>query len=316
MRLGFKIIIPILFLLIIVMSTFGYILYNLNQQEKVISSEGAKIRTLNSLNQRLLREQEQTDFNVLAYRFHQDRAFLQGITQAELDKSKTLDEMYPFITTSKGRDLVNSYITARNEVESLRNNLLEAIDSRNDQQINLQYNKWNIQTQNIKAALSDIGAFNINSLEKTLDAVGKIKDNISKIIIILALVLVMIIIFIFFYLRYVITAPIARLAMQVNDIEGKNFSTTSFETESKRKDELGMLSRAFSTMVNKLKDSYLTLEKKVKERTGELDESNKLLETKLNELERLNKLMVGRELKMIELKNEVEKLKDLKAKKT
>ena len=52
----------------------------------------------------------------------------------------------------------------------------------------------------------------------------------------------------------------------------------------------------------KLAEYAQGLEVKVAQRTEEL-------ETKLKELERINKIMVGRELKMVELKAELEKLK-------
>lgn len=51
-----------------------------------------------------------------------------------------------------------------------------------------------------------------------------------------------------------------------------------------------------------LQDYTMRLEDTVKERTEELAE-------RVSELESMNKLMVGRELKMIELKDEIEKLK-------
>ncbi len=52
-----------------------------------------------------------------------------------------------------------------------------------------------------------------------------------------------------------------------------------------------------------LKELADSLEKKVKTRTAELQE-------KINELEKFNKLTVGRELRMIELKEEIKKLKE------
>jgi hypothetical protein len=52
-----------------------------------------------------------------------------------------------------------------------------------------------------------------------------------------------------------------------------------------------------------LKELAESLEEKVKTRTGELQE-------KINELEKFNKLTVGRELRMIELKEELRKLKE------
>ena len=69
-----------------------------------------------------------------------------------------------------------------------------------------------------------------------------------------------------------------------------------------------------------LEEAKTTLEAKVKERTQELENLTQTLETqvkqrtrelqdKLKELERMNKHMIGRELKMVELKKEIKKLK-------
>ena len=102
----------------------------------------------------------------------------------------------------------------------------------------------------------------------------------------------------------------------------------------KSKDEIGDLAAIFNDMIDKIKISQkqlkeadirltainLSLEQKVKERTAELEklkagleqsvvEKNKELYQKLNELEKFKSLTVGRELKMIELKKEIEALK-------
>lgn len=288
MKLGLKIILPILLLLVIILGSFGYLLYNLKQQEAIISTETLRIQKLNSLNERLARQEDQTEDNVLAYRFNPDRSFLLAISQAQLDKSKTLDEMFPFITTSHGRELVSGYINSRKEIESLRNQLIKAIDGGDKEQISLSYNKWRLQTQNIKAALSDIKAYNINSLEKTLATVGDIRNKIFEIIIILVFVVVAMVLFLYFYLRIVITAPIIKLASFAQEVANKNFTTTT----TTRKDEIGMLSRAFNTMVDKLKASYTTLEQKVTDRTVNLAEKTQEAENSrkaiLNVLEDLN----------------------------
>lgn len=70
-----------------------------------------------------------------------------------------------------------------------------------------------------------------------------------------------------------------------------------------------------------LEELALSLEEKVKERTKELDEKNRQLEEKnkeiqkrIKELEQFNELTVGRELKMVELKKEIERLKEEKKK--
>lgn len=278
MKLGLKIILPILFLLLVILGSFGYLLYNLQQQEVKISADTLKIQKLNSLNERLIRQQEQTDYNVLSYRFNPDNSFLLAITQAELDKSKTLDEMHPYITSFRGRKLINSYIETRKNVESLRNGLIYAIDSGNQEQIHLSYNKWSIQTQNIIAALSDIKAYNINSLEKTLDTFKDIRNQITEIIILLGFVVIVTILFLYFYLRAVITTPLTKLAQFTDEVAKKNFTTTTSSSSSSinSKDEIGILARSFNTMTAKLKDYYGELEEKVKKRTEDLElEKNK-----------------------------------------
>jgi hypothetical protein len=58
-----------------------------------------------------------------------------------------------------------------------------------------------------------------------------------------------------------------------------------------------------------LEELTQTLEEKVKERTKELQEKTIELQKKVAELEEFHKLTVGRELKMMELKKEIERLK-------
>jgi len=92
-------------------------------------------------------------------------------------------------------------------------------------------------------------------------------------------------------------------------------------------DEIEQLAKEFNRMAETLGQSKAALEKekallekRVAERTKELKgfaesldrqvkEKTKELQEKLNELEKMNKLMVGRELKMTELKKEIKTLK-------
>jgi methyl-accepting chemotaxis protein len=91
--------------------------------------------------------------------------------------------------------------------------------------------------------------------------------------------------------------------------------------------EIGELAAAFNEMIKDLKESHAALEEakavlevKVEARTKELRELTKGLEEEIerrtkevrkrvDELERFQRLAVGRELKMLELKNEIRKLK-------
>lgn len=81
------------------------------------------------------------------------------------------------------------------------------------------------------------------------------------------------------------------------------------------KDEIGELAESFNEMASKLADIYKSLEEKVRQRTKDVEEKNNKLEVSEAEIkkvlaisERTNKLMVGRELKMKEMKKRIEEL--------
>ena len=84
-------------------------------------------------------------------------------------------------------------------------------------------------------------------------------------------------------------------------------------------DELSDLGRDLNNMFASLQkaQAFLAtkdeLEAKVTERTEELAKSKKILEEKLMELEKLNKLMIGREMKMAELKEKIRQLENAAA---
>lgn len=120
-----------------------------------------------------------------------------------------------------------------------------------------------------------------------------------------------------------IMKPLKKLLEAMNQVKRGNLGII---IESTAKDEIGEISREFNNMIAKLKemkealeDEKSILEIRVKARTKELEELAHALEEKVKErtkelqgridqLERFHKLTVGREMKMIELKKELEKL--------
>jgi methyl-accepting chemotaxis protein len=109
------------------------------------------------------------------------------------------------------------------------------------------------------------------------------------------------------------TKPIRAVTKAAEDVRAGNLDV---ETKIKGKDEIGTLASIFDEMVANIKNSRAELEKysktletQVADRTKQVEESKKALEEKLDELGRMNNLMVGREVKMTELKAEIDKLK-------
>ncbi len=100
-----------------------------------------------------------------------------------------------------------------------------------------------------------------------------------------------------------------------------------YRIKIKSKDEIGDLASGFNKMAKRLKErtsalaeEKVNLEKKVKERTKELERLTQSLneevkqrtadlQGKLEELEKFQKFVVEREMKMVELKKEIEKLR-------
>lgn len=133
-----------------------------------------------------------------------------------------------------------------------------------------------------------------------------------------------------------ITEPIINLRDVALEIRRGKLDTRA---EVKSNDEIGELAVAFNEMAGRLSVYTTELEEKVKERTEELEEAKTSLEIKvaartrelkelaekqeetiekrtkeiqgrMQELERFHRLTVGRELKMIEMKKEMRRLKE------
>lgn len=71
-------------------------------------------------------------------------------------------------------------------------------------------------------------------------------------------------------------------------------------------EEINTLTRAMNDMTITADTLTNTLEKKVEERTLAIDAARKDVEAKLSELDRMNKIMIGREMRMIELKKQLQ----------
>ncbi len=129
--------------------------------------------------------------------------------------------------------------------------------------------------------------------------------------------------FCFFILFKIIIRPIKELTNLCDQMREGRLMTKTIGSDI---EEIHQLTLSFDQMIGDLKDyktriekANETLEVKVKERTQELEKLAATLEEKIKartdqlqlkieELEKFQKLAVGRELKMIEQKEEIERL--------
>lgn len=136
--------------------------------------------------------------------------------------------------------------------------------------------------------------------------------------------------FAFLMLRYLLN-PLRQLTMACIEIGKGNLDT---KIDVKSRTEIGELATTFNEMIGDLKkarealeEEKMSLEIKVGARTKELKELNENLEEevrrrtkevyeKIEQLERFQKIAVGRELKMVEFKKEITRLKEELVKKS
>ena len=81
-----------------------------------------------------------------------------------------------------------------------------------------------------------------------------------------------------------------------------DFSAADFPTGAGSKDEFGQLAENLKLALSSLREKTSKVDVTIFEKT-------QALEQKINELEASNKAMAGRELEMMELKKEIEELK-------
>lgn len=129
---------------------------------------------------------------------------------------------------------------------------------------------------------------------------------ISALITVLLILIVSITVTVFF-MQSIIINPLKKILLGLEQV---NKGVLSTKIDIKNKDEIGKIANVFNSMTQdleiskkKLEEYSGTLEQKIIERTTELN-------SKLNELEKMNKLMVDRELKMIDLKKQIRELED------
>jgi methyl-accepting chemotaxis protein len=149
------------------------------------------------------------------------------------------------------------------------------------------------------------GVYNIKiSLKAEEEMIAGQQRNVVAVILISIIILVGIL---YSLLSLMVIRPIAKIKEGLTKIANGDLSQ---RFTSKSKDEIGDLAESLNGMVEKLEGFYKNLESLVRDREETIQERTKEIQTKLADLERFNKLTVGRELKMKQLKEEIEKLKE------
>jgi nitrate/nitrite-specific signal transduction histidine kinase len=96
--------------------------------------------------------------------------------------------------------------------------------------------------------------------------------------------------------------PIIELRDETVRIKNGNFEK---EIKIKSNDEIGDLAKAFNEMEGKIKQEHQALEREVGEKTKQLNSKLKELTEMYSSSEKMNELMMGRELTIVDLKKKI-----------
>jgi len=153
----------------------------------------------------------------------------------------------------------------------------------------------------------NVAAFQIDMTLENLDKT--IKKSMTNLVFFGLLFLFSIVLFVFLFLRLFVITPILELNKGVNEIAIGNFN---FKIKKHSKDEIGELSDSFNKMAQEIKTANLEIKKHEHELEKQVEKRTKELQDKIEQLEKFQRLTVGREIKMVELKKQLEELKKKK----
>jgi methyl-accepting chemotaxis protein len=161
-----------------------------------------------------------------------------------------------------------------------------------------------------KAYVKDnISALIFNQLEQTQTIHEQILKNTQRNLIIqisMSSVIVILCIILSIVLARSMTTPLSLLKSHTKEISKGNFSFKIKDNLLRSGDEVGILARSFDQMKDELSNHVSKLNKSNEEMKKIKDD----IEIKNKKLQRLNDTMVGRELKLIELKKKIQKLEE------
>ena len=203
-----------------------------------------------------------------------------------------LDEAATLFKESEEHALLEDMRKVSLEVRELRNKLFQNLESGGRLALSKDLNdQINLKVQERVYSVLQLSVLSRLEADRYLTMLGFIVSILG--------------IFIFFISlwSYLLSRSLANSLRRLSE-DFTQVAALNFNNNNNGKDEFGMLSRAFNVMVGKLKESYENLEQKVQDRTLELTEKTVILE-------KTNRLMVDRELKMIELKKDILKLEKL-----
>jgi nitrogen fixation/metabolism regulation signal transduction histidine kinase len=229
-------------------------------------------------------------------------AATQAIYQA--NRVKILNTLADLKKQTYSNDISASLVGVENTVDSViveTDNGLKELANNNFGDISVHFSQANVNNDFVRQDTQIL-------IQKELDYLVNTQANTKNLyqisvfvsVGLFCLVLVIVVIYGSLFSKQLVQ-PIEKLSVAAKEIAAGNMEVTMDNTLLDQKDEVGTLSDSFKTMVET-----------IKAKITELNKSKMALENSNEELGKLNSYMVGREMKMVELKGKISELEKTK----
>jgi signal transduction histidine kinase len=268
-----KILLPMIVIQGLLIFFLMYLLLTLTYARRDIASNTEQIRRVNRLSSRLNELQKQSEVQILSYRFNQNDSILEMIEQDNDEIRKTLAEMDGYINTTRGRELKDQYIISQEGIIQINAELIAAIQKNSTEDINRNFDRWLVKSQNINAALQDMNNYNLSTIERTRVVYEGLMRRAFAVALSAVASTFLLIVFLYSYLRKLVTVPLSVINADAEKISRGQFDKLN---SLNRLDEMGDLSRNINRMARNLQLNYQRLEREVEEKENALVHSREL----------------------------------------
>ncbi|MCJ8339117.1 MAG: ATP-binding protein [Pseudomonadales bacterium] len=288
-----KTILPLAVLGLFAFIQFGYLFSTFSVLKNELEKKINTITHIEQLSFRLNGIEGQLKTLIFSYHVAKDPKKIALIKKKRHQILNTLAEYQGLLTQNRGRAVLQNYQILRLQLATLADQLLLEISVGNSARVLASFEQWLIKEEQISALRADLigNVINLNQLSlKALQATQKNQVIIIQLSIILNICLI---IMAFAWSRKYITNPLDELIVAAKTIARGQYDVC---LKLGGKDEIGILTTTFHSMVENVREFNHSLEVMVEQRTTELEqevEQRKATEAELRhymiELERSNR---------------------------
>ncbi len=247
-----------------------------------------------------------------AFMYDEDGTII-GISTADW----AMENMLTFLKNSKITEDSETFLVDANSNAVVANTLNPESVMKSASSVSWMTLLVNPQKDAVKVMTIDIGGTTYHAYYTLTDAgmfygtlvpskvISMATNKLLMISVVGSIFLVLVLVAVLYFALSMVTNSIITLTNAVSRVTGGDLST---RIRIISEDEIGLLGSGFNQMVETLSTQKQELEKRTSLLEVTVTDRTKELEVKLNELEKLNGLMVDRELKMVSLKERIKTL--------